>query len=73
MLQEAGVFDRFVGKLVDGTPRERAAARKLLAKLVVLQRTDLLQDIAARHEDPEVREAVTQLLALPSEVIAAAG
>jgi HEAT repeat protein len=73
MLQEAGVFDRFVGKLVDGTPRERAAARKLLAKLVVLQRTDLLQDIASRHEDPAVRDAVGELLTAQPEAIAAAG
>jgi hypothetical protein len=67
------VFDRFVGKLVDGTPRERAAARKLLGKLVVLQRTDLLQDIASRHEDPAVRQAVTDLLEAQTEVVAAAG
>lgn len=73
MLQEAGVFDRFVSKLVDGTPRERAAARKLLGKLVMLQRTDLLQDIASRHEDPEVREAVSELLATQTEAVAAAG
>jgi HEAT repeat protein len=73
MLQEAGVFDRFVGKLVDGTPRERAAARKLLGKLVVLQRTDLLQDIASRHEDPAVRDAVGELLAAQPEAIAVAG
>ena len=73
MLQEAGVFDRFVAKLVDGTPRERAAARKLLGKLVVLQRTDLLQDIAQRHEDPAVREAVTALLESQTETMAAAG
>jgi HEAT repeat protein len=73
MLQEAGVFDRFVSKLVDGTPRERAAARKLLGKLVVLQRTDLLQDIAQRHEDPAVREAVTELLESQTETMAAAG
>jgi len=73
MLQEAGVFDRFVGKLVDGTPRERAAARKLLGKLVMLQRTDLLQDIASRHDDPAVREAVTGLLTAQAEPVAAAG
>jgi HEAT repeat protein len=73
MLQEAGVFDRFVSKLVDGTPRERAAARKLLGKLVVLQRTDLLQDIAQRHEDPAVRDAVTALLESQTETMAAAG
>ena len=73
MLQEAGVFDRFVGKLVDGTPRERAAARKLLGKLVVLQRTDLLQDIASRHEDPAVRGAVAALFTAQAEVVAAAG
>lgn len=73
MLQEAGVFDRFVSKLVDGTPRERAAARKLLGKLVVLQRTDLLQDIAQRHEDPAVREAVSELLESQTETMAAAG
>jgi HEAT repeat protein len=73
MLQEAGVLDRFVAKLVDGTPRERAAARKLLGKLVALQRTDLLQDIASRHEDPAVREALSELLASPTEAVAAAG
>jgi hypothetical protein len=73
MLQEAGVLDRTVSKLVDGTPRERAAARKLLGKLVVLQRTDLLQDIALRHEDPAVREAVTQLFESQTETMAAAG
>ena len=73
MLQEAGVLDRFVVKLVDGTPRERVAARKLLGKLVALQRTDLLQDIARRHADPEVREALSQLLATQAEAVAAAG
>lgn len=73
MLQEAGVFDRTVSKLVDGTPRERAAARKLLGKLVVLQRTDLLQDVAQRHQDPAVRDVVAQLLVMQVEAVAAAG
>ena len=63
MLQEAGVLDGYVSQLVDGTVRERAAARALLAKLIGLQRTDLLSDIAQRHNDPRVREALTQLLA----------
>ncbi len=63
MLQEAGVLDHYVSQLVDGTARERTAARALLAKLVGLQRTDLLTDIAQRHKDPQVREAVTDLLA----------
>jgi HEAT repeat protein len=62
MLQEAGVFDGYVSHLVEGTPRERAAARKLLGKLVALQRTDLLTDIARRHRDPRVRDAVARLL-----------
>lgn len=75
MLEEAGVFDRYLSKLVDGTPRERSTARKLLAKLIMLQRTDLLNDVAQRHEDPRVREAVTKLLAtpLPETVAAATG
>jgi HEAT repeat protein len=63
MLQEAGVLDHYVTQLVDGTARERAAARVLLAKLVGLQRTDLLSDIAQRHNDPHVREALADLLA----------
>ncbi len=63
MLQEAGVLDGYVGQLVDGTARERAAARALLGKLIGLQRTDLLTDIAQRHQDPRVREALTDLLA----------
>jgi HEAT repeat protein len=62
MLQEAGVFDAYVTQLVDGTPRERVAARRLLGKLVTLQRTDLLTDVAARHADPRVRDAVAGLL-----------
>lgn len=63
MLQEAGVLDGYVSQLVDGTARERAAARVLLGKLIGLQRTDLLNDIAQRHQDARVREALTQLLA----------
>jgi HEAT repeat protein len=63
MLQEAGVLDHYVAQLADGTARERAAARVLLAKLVGLQRIDLLTDIARRHKDPRLRKAVTDLLA----------
>jgi HEAT repeat protein len=62
MLQEAGVFDGYVRQLVDGTARERRAAEAMLAKLVALQRVDLLSDIALRHADQRVREAVSQLL-----------
>ncbi len=62
MLQEAGVLDHYVGHLVDGTAAERAAARLLLGKLVGLQRIDLLTDIAQRHKDPRVREALNSLL-----------
>jgi HEAT repeat protein len=63
MLQEAGVLDHYVAQLAEGTARERAAARALLAKLVGLQRIDLLTDIARRHKDPRLRQAVTELLA----------
>lgn len=63
MLQEAGVLDHYVEQLADGNVRERAAARALLSKLVGLNRTDLLHDIARRHEDTHIREAVTELLA----------
>ncbi|MGE5744363.1 MAG: hypothetical protein ACM368_10535, partial [Gemmatimonadota bacterium] len=52
----------YVTQLVEGTPRERAAARRLLAKLVTLQRTDLLADVARRHADPRVRDAISRLL-----------
>lgn len=62
MLQEAGVLDHYVGQLADGTAAERAAARALLGKLVGLQRIDLLTDIAQRHKDPRVREALANLL-----------
>lgn len=62
MLQEAGVLDGAVTQLVDGTPRERAAARRLLGKVVALQRTDLLADVAQRHTDPRVRDALAGLL-----------
>jgi HEAT repeat protein len=62
MLQEAGVFDGYVKQLVEGTPRERTAARQLLGKLVTLQRTDLLADVARRHADPRVRDAIGRLL-----------
>jgi hypothetical protein len=62
MLQEAGVFDGYVAALVEGSPRERTAARALLGKLVTLQRTDLLADVARRHADPRVRDAIGQLL-----------
>lgn len=62
MLQEAGVLDHYVGQLADGTAAERAAARALLGKLIGLQRIDLLTDIAQRHKDPRVREALATLL-----------
>ena len=62
MLQEAGVFDGYVAQLVEGSPRERTAARVLLGKLVTLQRTDLLADVARRHADPRVRDAIGKLL-----------
>jgi HEAT repeat protein len=62
MLQEAGVFDGYVTQLVEGSVRERAAARQLLGKLVTLQRTDLLADVARRHADPRVRDAIGKLL-----------
>jgi HEAT repeat protein len=62
MLQEAGVFDGVVTQLVEGSPRERTAARQLLGKLVLLQRTDLLADVARRHADPRVRDAISRML-----------
>jgi HEAT repeat protein len=62
MLQESGVFDGYLRQLVDGTPRQRAAASALLGKLIALERVDLLTDVAERHADPRVREAVTRLL-----------
>lgn len=62
MLQEAGVFDGYVTQLVEGNPRERTAARQLLGKLVTLQRTDLLADVARRHADVRVRDAIGRLL-----------
>lgn len=62
MLQEAGVFDGVVTQLVEGSPRERTAARQLLGKLVLLQRTDLLADLARRHADARVRDAISRVL-----------
>jgi HEAT repeat protein len=63
MLQEAGVFDAYLARLVGGTPAERSEAETLFAKLVALRRLDLLNDIAARHGDPAVRAEVGRLLA----------
>ena len=63
MLQEAGVFDAYLARLVGDSPAERAEAESMFAKLVALRRIDLLNDIASRHGDPAVRAEVGRLLA----------
>ena len=69
MLQEAGVFDAYLARLVGADPAGRAEAESLFAKLVALRRLDLLNDIASRHGDPAVRAEVVRLLGavLPGE------
>jgi hypothetical protein len=62
MLQEAGVLDALLARLGEGNEDERREALGVLRRLVALGRTDLLQDIAARHPDPEVRREVGSLL-----------
>ena len=70
MLQEAGVFDAYLARLVGGTPEERAEAQAMFGKLVALRRLDLLNDIAARHGDPAVRAEVSRLLAAAQPEVA---
>jgi len=62
MLQEAGVLDALLARLGQGTEDERREALGVLRRLVALKRTDLLQDIASRHPDAEVRAEVGRLL-----------
>jgi len=62
MLQEAGVLDALLARLGEGTDDDRREARSVLTRLVTLKRTDLLQDIAARHPDAQVRREVGALL-----------
>jgi len=62
MLQEAGVLDALLARLGAGSDEERREALGVLRRLVALKRTDLLEDIAARHPDPEVRAEVGRLL-----------
>ena len=62
MLQEAGVLDALLARLGEGTDEDRREARSVLTRLVTLKRTDLLQDIAARHPDAQVRREVGALL-----------
>ncbi|HYK11133.1 MAG TPA: HEAT repeat domain-containing protein [Gemmatimonadales bacterium] len=62
MLQEAGVLDALLARLGEGNEDDRREARTVLRRLVTLGRTDLLQDIAARHPDAEVRREVGTLL-----------
>jgi HEAT repeat protein len=62
MLQESGVLDALLARLAEGTDDDRREARSVLRRLVALRRTELLQDIAARHPDPIVRREVGDLL-----------
>jgi len=62
MLQEAGVLDALLARLSEGSDAERREALGVLRRLVVLRRTDLLQDIAARHPNEAVRVEVGRLL-----------
>lgn len=62
MLQEAGVLDALLQRLGDGTEEDRKEALGVLRRLVALRRTELLQDIAARHPHPTVRAEVGHLL-----------
>lgn len=62
MLQEAGVLDALLARLGEGKDDDRREARSVLRRLVALGRTDLLQDIAARHPNAEVRREVGTLL-----------
>ena len=62
MLQEAGVLDALLARLGSGSDDERREAVGILRRLIALKRTDLLEDIAARHPDAEVRAEVGRLL-----------
>jgi HEAT repeat protein len=62
MLQEAGVLDALLVRLGEGSEAERREALGVLRRLVALRRTELLQDIAARHPSELVRVEVGRLL-----------
>jgi len=64
MLEESGVLDHYVERLGSGKKVERDRAISLVARLVALNRTDLLHQMAAEHPDTEIRRNLTALLGL---------
>ena len=66
MLQESGVLDDYVEQLTSEDPGERDRAGAVVSRLVQLDRTDLLQEIASGHPDARIRRNLSDLLGAPS-------
>ncbi len=62
MLQESGALDGLIAQLNAGAEPERQAALEVMAKLVLLKRTDLLTELAHHHPDPSIRERLSIVL-----------
>lgn len=63
MLEEAGVVDRHAARL-SGDGAERAAAERLLQRVVEVGQTARLQELAVQHPDRGVRASLSEMLGL---------
>lgn len=63
MLQEAGLIDSYMEKLISQDPAEMKSALDLFTKIVSMKRTDLIEETSRKHPNQAVRKALTELLA----------
>ncbi len=62
MLQEIGIIDAYLEKLVSQDPEKKREATDLFTKLVNLKRTDLLEEVSRKHPNPALRRILSDLL-----------
>ncbi len=62
MLQEIGIIDAFLEKLVSQDSQEKREAMDLFTKLIHLKRTDLLEEVSHKHPNPALRRILADLL-----------
>ncbi|MFQ5700799.1 MAG: HEAT repeat domain-containing protein [Acidobacteriota bacterium] len=62
MLQESGMLDGMISQLGATNEEDRQAALEVMAKLVMLKRTDLLTEMAHNHPEASIRERLSIIL-----------
>lgn len=62
MLQESGLIDAYMKKLISQDETERVVALDLFKKILRLKRTDLIEETSKKHFNQEVRKILSDLL-----------